>query len=494
MEKYDLCIIGGGSAGYAAAMRAIDFNKKVLLVEKNKIGGAGVYNGALSSKTLWEFSNKIATINNELKPRGLSYDFNFADVQKVLRDAIEEKSIQLTSHLELLEQSTKNRLFYHIKGAGKLLSKHEVELEIDGTKRVVYAENVIIATGSRPRILPNITVDEKTILTSDGIEQITDFPKSLVVLGAGVIGCEYATIFSNFGKTKVYIIDKADRILPFEDADLGDVVAKNFEKNGIVIHRNASLVRMEIINGEVEYELAYTDGKREVLRVEKALLSVGRVPNVENLGLEEVGVAKNDKGYVFTNDTQTNISNIYAVGDVAARISLVNVGEREGRHAVAHMNGLIIKPLEYRNISTIMFLNPEVAAVGLNEQECAEKHIPIRVAKVQYACITRAIAMRKTDGFFKLIVTDDKEMQVLGMRAVGEHASTAIQGVALLIHMNLGIKELGNMVHPHPSIIEGVQECARLLLGKPYYKSSLFKDMLKCYSCVDGVCTPLENL
>lgn len=375
-----------------------------------------------------------------------------------------------------------------------MLGDHRVKVVKKKQEKIIHAEQILVATGSRPRHLPSVAADEKIIFTSDGIESLEDFPESLVIVGAGVIGCEYATIFSNFGKTKVYLIDKADRILPFEDEDLASIVATNLEKNGVTIHRNASLARLEIKDGKVEYELTYTDGRKEILHVEKALLSIGRLPNTGNIGLEEAGVCKDERGYVKVEDTRTSVPFIYAAGDITANIALVNVAEREGRHAVVKMFGPPVKPLVYRNISTIMFLNPEVAAVGMNEQDARARNKPFRVAKIDYSCIPRAIAMRKTNGFFKLIVEDDEEMTVLGMRAIGEHASSAIQAVALLIHMNKGIHELGNMMHPHPSITEGVQECARMLLGKSIYKSSIFKDKLKCYRWADGVATPLEDL
>jgi dihydrolipoamide dehydrogenase len=493
-ETYDLCIIGGGPAGYAAAMRAIDFGKRVLLIEKDKVGGAGLFNGALSSKAFWECSMRYAAVKHDLKEKGIAYDMHFSDAKKIVNAAVFERKFQLNIHLSLLQRATHIPLLTFEKGEARLLSKNEVFIRKSKGSKTVHATNIMLATGSRPRQLPSIPSDEKIIFTSDGIESITDFPKSLVIVGAGVIGCEYATVFSNFGKTKVYLIDKAERILPFEDEDLAHVVAGNLEKNGAVIHRNASLARMEIRNGKVEYELNYKDGRTEVLHVEKALLSIGRVPNTEHLGLEEAGVKLDERGYIVEDDTQSSVPNIYAAGDITANIALVNVAEREGRHAVVRMFGPPVKPLVYRNISTIMFLNPEVAAVGMNEQDVRAKNIPVRIAKIDYSCIPRAIAMRKTTGFFKLIVTDDDEMRILGMRAVGEHASSAIQAVALLIHMNHGIHELGNMMHPHPSIIEGVQECARLLLGKPIFKSSVFRDKLQCYRCVDGVCTPLENL
>ncbi|WP_070138316.1 dihydrolipoyl dehydrogenase family protein [Crocinitomix algicola] len=493
--RYDLIVIGGGPAGYAAAMRAIDYGKKVCLIEKKRVGGAGVYHGALSSKTLWELSQRVKNVNETIISLGRKpYEISWAEVKKTLEEAIFERKFQYSCHIKLLKNMA-GELFSYRRGYGKLVSKNCVSIQKEnGDTTEIEADNILIATGSRPRTLPNITVDEKAILTSDGIDLIEDYPKSMVIVGAGVIGCEYATIFSNFGKTKVYIIDRADQILPFEDNDISKTVANNLEKRGVTVHHKAQLVRMEVVDGEVEYEIE-SDGEREVIRVEKALLSVGRVANFDNIGLEEVGVKLGPQGrYIGDNNTQTNIPNIYAAGDISGRIALVNVGEIEGRHAVERMFDKDINPLSYDNVCTIMFLEPEVAAVGMNEKQCIEQNIPCRVVKLDFSVMARAIAMRKTQGFFKIIVTNDDDMKILGMRAVGEHASSAIEAVALLIKMDRGIAELAELVHPHPSIVEGVQECVRMLMNRSVFKSSVFKDKLACYSLVDGVKTPLQRL
>lgn len=491
MKKYDLVVIGGGPSGYAGAMRAIDFRKKVLLIEKNKVGGAGLHDGVLSSKTLWEHSMKVNTIRDYI----LDYKVPFSDVYNVVRDAIFERKTQMTTHLKLLEEAIEPDLFSLEKGTAKIIDKTHVEITKEsGEKIIVETVFILIATGSRPRYLSNIAIDEKIIVTSDGVKNFTELPKSMVVLGAGVIGCEFATIFSNYGQTKVFLIDKAERILPFEDEDIAQTVTQNLVQNGCHVYHGASLVRMEIKNGKVEYELSYNDKANEILTVDKALISVGRIPNIENLGFENVGLRLNEKNALWNDDTQTNISNIYAAGDVTMDIALVNVGERESRHAVVRMFGPAVKKISYENISTIMFLNPEVAAVGMSEQDVCKKGISVKVVKLDYSTNARAIAMRKTKGFFKIIVTNDNGMKILGMRAVGEHASSAIQAVAYLVHTNQGIRELADMMHPHPSIIEGVQECLRMLLGKSIYKSAVFKDKLKAYVCENGICTPLEHL
>lgn len=496
MEKYDLVVIGGGPAGYAAAMRAVDFGKRVCLIEENRIGGAGVYNGALSSKTLWEISNRINFINKRLLSRGRSpYEVPWKEVQQKVNEAVFERRFQYSAHIKLMQEENQIGLLDYERGRGSLLSKNEVEIQNNGESKTVWADNIILASGSRPRTLPNLKVDEEFILTSNGIEQIKDYPKSIVIVGAGVIGCEYATIFSNFGHTKVYLIDRQDRILPFEDEDISDHVARNLEKQGVTIHHGSKLERLEVIDGEVEYELSYSNGMTEVIRVEKALLSVGRVPNIESLNIEKAGVSMSKRGvHIGDDDTQTNVPNIFAVGDVSGRIALVNMAEIEARHAVEKAFGKKTERLSYDNICTIMFLKPEVASVGMNEKQCMEQNIPCKVVKVDYSVVARAIAMRRTEGFFKIIVTNDDEMKILGMRVVGAHASTAIQAVALLIKMNQPIEVLSELVHPHPSIVEGIQEAVRMLLNKSLFKSSVFKDKLACYSLVDGVKTPLERL
>jgi dihydrolipoamide dehydrogenase len=496
MEQYDLVVIGGGPAGYAAAMRAIDYGKQVCLIEKSRVGGAGLYNGALSSKTLWEISQKVYNVNKFINSSTRSkFELSWLEIKKTLEEAVFERKFQYSCHIKLLQTETINHLFHYERGTAKMLDPNTVQIEHDGEIKKITTKNIVIATGSSPRKLPNMDVDEKVIFTSDGIESLTDYPKSMVIVGAGVIGCEYATIFSNFGKTKVYLIDRQDRILPFEDRDISDLVAQNLERNGVTIHHEANLKRLEKKNGQVEYELSYKDGSTEIIQVEVALLSIGRTPNIKNIGLEEAGVKMSKRGvHIGDDDTRTNIPNIYAVGDVSGRIALVNMGEIEARHAVEKMFENKVQRLSYDNVCTIMFLQPEVGSVGINEQTCIKENIPVKVVKIDYSIIARAIAMRNTEGFFKIIVTNDDEMKILGMRAVGEHASSAIQAVGLLIKMDQGIEILSELVHPHPSIVEGIQECVRMLLNKSIFKSSVFKDKLSCYSLVDGIKTPLERL
>lgn len=487
MEKYDLVVIGAGPSGYAAAMRALDFKKKTLLIEKDRVGGAGVTNGALSSKTWWELSREVASFRKNLKKFNLHIpDVDYLEVRQEVRNAIAERKSMLKDHMRQMQDSRHAHLLTFAKGTAHLLSENQVEITGEDERQVVWADNIILATGSRPRYLPDLPIDEKIVMTSDGIENMEDFPESMVIVGAGVIGCEYATIFSGFGKTKVNLIDKGNRILPFEDDDVVKVIERNMENSGILIHRNSHLIGMEIKNGRVEYTLQYNDGTKASFNVEKALVAVGRTPNFEGLWNESVAIDFTKRG-IKDNETQTNVRNIYAVGDITADISLVNVGELEGRHAVEKIFGNPVRKLVYENISTIMFLHPEVAGVGHNEVSAREKGIDYKVVTLDYSCIPRAIARRNTQGFIKLLVSNDEEMKILGLKIIGHHASSAMQAVALLISMNKGIEELAECVHPHPSITEGIQECVRMLLGKSLFKPEALRGKLSARTSKSGL-------
>lgn len=482
MENVDLCVIGGGPAGYAAAMRAIDLGKRVALIEGARIGGTGIYNGALASKTLWELSHRVAAANEAARGRDRApFRLSWEEVKKTLNEAQFERKYLYTCHMQMLaaRPGEAGRQFKFIRGHASFNSPFSVTVEHEGRQTMLTADHFIIATGSRPRGLPGVAMDERRIMSSDGIFGLNELPRSIVIIGAGVVGCEFATIFSNFGSTKVHLIDRGARILPFEDEDVSTLVARNFERKGVVIHHQARLERIAAEPDAVRYTLRYENGSTEEVAVEKALVSVGRAANIGGLHLDRAGIELNETGNILLNGTATSQPHIHAVGDAMGTNMLVNIGELEGRHAVERIWGMHERPLDHSNVSTIMFLEPEVAGVGLNEQDCMKHGIAHRTARIDYSCLSRAIAMRRTRGFFKLIVTDDDAMNVLGMRAVGEHASSAIQAVALMMRTGLGIQELADLVHPHPSIIEGVQECARVLLGTSIFKPEVLNDRMR---------------
>ncbi|HCW09130.1 MAG TPA: pyridine nucleotide-disulfide oxidoreductase, partial [Cytophagales bacterium] len=225
MERFDLVVIGAGPSGYAAAMRAVDFKKKILLIEKSELGGAGVTNGALSSKTWWELSREASAFRKSLKRYNIKAPHvNYKEIQNEVAKAVGERKSMLEEHIDMLKNSNYSSLLQFKSGNARLLTPNTIEITVGAKTEIVWAENIILATGSRPRYLPELPIDEKIVMTSDGIERMEDFPESMVIVGAGVIGCEFATIFSGFGRTKVHLIDKGDRILPFEDEDVVHII------------------------------------------------------------------------------------------------------------------------------------------------------------------------------------------------------------------------------------------------------------------------------
>jgi dihydrolipoamide dehydrogenase len=478
-------VLGAGPSGYAAAMRAHDLGKRVVVIERGQCGGAGIQAGALSSKTMWHLSNDYAvaarTDRGYRATGGL--DVSYPSVIESVRTAVAERRSLLERQLACLATPAENGgVVTLVRGTGRFVSPTEVEVKrLDGAVERIEAKNFLIATGSRPRIPDGIPVDGEIVVTSDQIESFPSFPESMVIVGAGVVGCEYATIFANFGKTKIHIIDRQPRILPFEDEDVAEEVAASFESMGVVIHRAPKLESLKVVSGKVEYVIVNAEGKSETFRVERALVSVGRVPNTAALGLEAAGVKLDKGGSVVVEHTRSSVPHIYAAGDATMDLALVNVAELEGRYAVEAMFGLDPRPIRYEALSAIMFLKPEVASVGLNEIKAREQKIPYRVGVVANRLIGRNIAMRETHGFVKLLASPVTH-KILGLRVVGPEASSTIQGIAFLIDQEATLEDIDHCVHPHPAITEGVQECARMLLGRSIMKVGVFgsEGLLRC--------------
>jgi dihydrolipoamide dehydrogenase len=486
-QHYDVCIIGSGPGGFAAAMRGFDFGKKVCLIEGGHIGGAGIMHGAMTSKTMWELAKDFAnasSVDRGYRAAGLMVDYQA--VRDTIVQAAKEKQYQLLSQIETFSPP-------RWQGVGSITLKRgfarfhdtdsvDVSLQ-NGREERITADYFVIATGSKPRDFTGIVIDNERIINSDGVLSFREFPKRLLILGAGIIGCEYASMFSNFAQTKVHLLDRQPRIIPFEDEDISSFVNHNLEQKGVVIHHNAILRGITRHPDFLEVVVDYEGGRSQVLEVDAALVSVGRVPNLDALGLDKIGVKINARGGLDADSdcriTGLEKGNIFAVGDVTQRSALYNVAEMEGRYAIKAMYGRNKHLLRYHNMSTIMFFNPEVAVVGLNEQQCQAQGIAYRVASYSNALVNRAIAMRRTDGFVKILVSEDGNNRILGMRAAGPQASSTIMVVAHLMDQDKGLEDIMKSIHPHPSITEGIQECLRLMTGKSVYKPLAFPDAMR---------------
>jgi len=479
--KFDICVIGCGPAGFSAAMRSYDFDNHVCIIEGNQVGGAGIHDGALSSKTMWEISKDYSTAKrNDRGYNASSLSVDYEQVRDTVYQAVREKQYQIHSQIETFskkEESTKSLTL--IRGWGKFSkSKTLVVAQEDGVNIEIEAEDFIIASGSHPRKHPTLEVDGKRIITSDHILSLENFPRRMLIIGAGVVGCEFATIFAEFGQTQVHLLDSQERVIPFEDDDVSDYANQMLQDIGVNIYHKARLRGIHKYNTHIDVTLEYRDGHTKVFAVDTILISIGRVPTVKKLGLENIGIELTERNLLQVDDSCCVADNIYAVGDISGNAALVNIAEMEGRFAAKAIDGKIGHPLRYRNMSTIMFFNPEIAMIGRSEKDCQAEKRAYKVVFYKNALVSRAIAMRETDGFFKMIVSDDDDPKLLGMRVAGPQAAASIMYVATLMDHRTRLSDIMKTVHPHPSTTEGIQECLRLLHEKSIYKQEAFPQFI----------------
>mgnify|MGYP001611211883 FL=1 len=493
LPRFDVCVIGGGPSGIRAAMRAIDFGKKVCLIEKNRLGGADLWNGALQSKTLWEMSRFCSKLRN-LGPR--IYHPDSIGVVHVDQDSVLEQ-LQRTSEkreAQFKQLLLQERVTMYFGPASFLSPERLCVRSPDEGDLAIEADYFIIATGSSPRKHPTINVNQKSIVTSDDIMK-QKFPKSLVIVGAGVIGCEFASIFANFGTTQVNVIEKTKRILPHEDEDVASYIQALLTKRGVQFHHECSLKNLQSVDPKTEDEKCIASDHGEFVRyttknlttgeerrydVERALISIGRNAHYDGLGLENLGATVKD-GKIECDDFSRvePHEHIYAVGDATVDIALVNMGETEACAAIEHMYSPEWRGMpKTDNLSTIMFLDEEVAGVGYNEKKCRELNIGYVVARYDYTHVSRALAMGNTNGFIKILATNNREKRILGVRAIGEHASSIVEMASMAVHKNMSAYSLADTLTAYPAVTQGFQECVRLLLGNSMFKPGASRPLI----------------
>ncbi len=484
MEKltFDVCVIGSGPAGFAAAMRSYDFDKHVCIVEGGHIGGAGIVNGALSSKTMWELSKDFSVANKTDRGyRASGLRPNYHELMRTVKQAAGEKQYQILSQIETFApKKDSDKSLTLIKGWATFKDRNTLIVKKhDGTEIEITADDFVVATGSTPREHPKIKTDGKRIIHTDHMDKLKSFPKRIMIVGAGIVGCEYATIFANFGQTKVHLLDSQQKVIPFEDEDVSNYVNEKLEEIGVIMHHEASLREVRDEEDHIDVILDHQDGHVVVVPVDIVLIAIGRVPLTHDIGLEEIGATITERGLLKVDNECRVMDHIYAAGDISGNMALVNIAEMEGRFAAKSINHSIRHPLCYDNISTIMFFSPEVSAVGFNEKTCQSKKIPYKAIYYSHALVSRAIAMRATEGFFKIIVSDEEDPVILGMRAAGPQSAAALVFIAPMIHSKQRLSEIMRTVHPHPSISEGIQECLRAFSGKNIFKWKTFPDRIR---------------
>ncbi len=479
-QSFDLVIIGSGPGGFAAANRALDFGLRIGMIEKDHLGGAGIINGVLTSKTMYELSldySVAARIDRGYIASSLSVDYG--KVLKTVFEAAREKQYQMRSQIETFNSYPEQGSITLINGHAHFTDPYTLEVNSQDQKHIISGKHFIIATGARPRKYPGLQADGKRIITSDDILSLPHFPERMLIIGSGIIGCEFATIFSNFKQTEIHLLDRSNRVLPYEDDDVSRFVAENLEDNGVVVHHTAQLRCIREHPKHLEVVLDYDAGHSKVIEVDIALIAIGRVPNTDNLGLEKLGITCSKRGFLTIDESgriknSKKISHIYAAGDITGHTQLYSVAEVQGRLAVESIMEKISYMPDYANMSTLMFFKPEVAAVGANEKSLQEKGIGYKAIFYSNKLVNRAIAMRNTRGFVKILVSNDNEQRILGMRAAGPQASAFIVAIAHLMNQGNSVEEVLKLFYPHPSITEGIQESMRAFASKSIYKPRAF--------------------
>lgn len=486
---YEVCVIGSGPGGVAAAVRAASVGKRVCIVEADRFGGRDIWKGTLQSKTLWEMSQFVARATTQP-----GYVDSFLDpaVVPLIRSAVDQERIRAT--LREISERREAKVLDTIARAGidVLLGKatfssaHEVDIKSSetGEYRSLRADYFIIATGAVPVEHPLCPADHRHVITSDDVFS-QPIPKSLVVIGAGPMGCEFASMYAGLGLSKVYLVDRAPRILPNEDADVAASVQASLTRRGVTVHHGCHLFDLDAFdNGEegeeggVQYAVQNSKtGSIETNVVEKALVTVGRMPNYHGLGLENTKMrVTNGQLLVDEFNRCQPYTHIYCVGDAGNDKRLINMAQASARAAVQHMYGLVppavVSTKAINNISTNMFLAEEVACVGLSETQCQRQQIGHLVSKFSHAFLARAQIAGETDGFVKLIVTNDRQKRVLGVRAVGSHAASVVEAVSLAIRNQQSVYDLLRLNASYPSMVMGVVECARMIVGRGSWNCS----------------------
>jgi len=463
-DRFDLIVIGSGPGGYVAAIRASQLGMKVACVENEKLGGVCLNIGCIPTKALLT-SALLATEVKEAEKHGIrakEVTFDLAPAQERSRAVAD----QMARGIAFLFKKNK---VTHLQGYGRLAGKGKVEVEsADGGKVVHEAAHVIVATGSRPKDLPVLKIDEDRVWSSTGALMQKKAPASLLIVGAGAIGMEFADVYAAFG-TKVTIVEALERILPLEDAEISKFMERTYKKRGVDIHTSARFGKAEILKDGVNVTFTDAKGAAHELKVEYVLSAVGRAPNSQGLGLESVGVKVDERGFIVVDERlRTNVPGIYAIGDVAGHQLLAHKASHEGVVCVEHIMGKGHGTVDYGNVPSCTYCHPEVASVGLTEEQAKAKGFDVEVGKLPWAAIGRAVASGHSDGFVK-IIRDRKYSEILGAHIVGSHATELIAEFVVGRHLESTVEELEKAIHPHPTLSEGVSEGALAALGRPIH-------------------------
>jgi dihydrolipoamide dehydrogenase len=463
MASYDVIFIGGGPAGYVGAIRCAQLGMSVAVVEREGLGGTCVLWGCIPAKALLEAAS-LATRVTHAKDFGVTV----GDVKLDYGVAMKRSRAVSTQNSKGVEFLFKKNKITWIKGTARIAGKNSISVKIDGKDEKHEAKKaVVVSTGSRVKGLPQIGLElnKSTVISSDEALILETAPKTMAIIGAGAVGCEFADVFAAFG-TQVTLLEALPGILPLEDADCGAELARSFKKRKIDVIPAAKIGDVKIGKTSVSMSVEVA-GKKQSLEVEKVLVAAGRAPNIEDIGIKEAGVQLTDRGFIKINERmETSVKGIYAIGDVAGPPMLAHKGMREGVVFAEFLAGeKNVHPVNYGNIPNATYCHPEVASIGMTEAQVKEKKIDYKIGKFPFSANGRARTAGETEGFVK-IIRDAKYGEILGAHIIGAHATELIHELAVARENEFTVEEVDLAIHAHPTLSEAVAQAALDSLGK----------------------------
>lgn len=465
-KDYDLVVLGGGPGGYVAAIRASQLGLKVAIVEKDKLGGTCLHRGCIPSKALL----RSAEVYRQTK-ESLQYGIDVADVSLNFLKVQERKSEIINRlHLGVKGLMKKGKIDVY-EGIGRILGPSifspipgTISIEHDNGEEntMITPKNVLIATGSKPRSL-GFEIDGEYVLSSDEALVMESLPESIIIVGGGVIGIEWASMLADFG-VEVTVLEYADQILPTEDKDIAREVERQLKKKGVKFRKATKVLPETLsIDGKVKVE-AEIKNKKQSFTAEKMLISVGREANIDNIGLQNTSI-KVENGYIETNEFyQTKESHIYAIGDVIGKAQLAHLASQEGIVAVEHIAGEKPYPIDYDQVPACVYSHPEVSRVGLTEEEAKAAGYQVKVGKFPFQAVGKALVHGDANGFAKIVMNKDNN-DLLGVHMVGPQVTELISEATLAKFLDASPWEISQTIHPHPSLSEVMGEAALAVEG-----------------------------
>ncbi len=452
-QKFDIAIIGGGPGGYVSAIRASQLGFKTVLIEKDRVGGICLNWGCIPTKALLK-SAELYNLVKRADEFGLKVDSFGFDFKKIIQRS-RQVAERLTRGVEFLLR--KNNVT-KISGYGFILKPNLIGVKTDNDEIEIEANHIIIATGARPRNLPGIEIDGNHVITSKEAMLLDEPPKSMIIIGAGAIGVEFAYFYNTFG-TKITLVEMMDSILPNEDKEITEILAKSFQKSGIEILTGTKVLEAKPMDGGVEVKVQNENGEKS-LKADKALVAIGVQGNVDGIGLENVGVEVEWSFIKVDKLTyKTNVDGIYAIGDVIGPPLLAHVASAEGIRCVERIAGVETLPIDYNSIPSCTYCIPQVASIGLTEQKAIELGYEIKVGKFPFRANGKALALGESEGLVKVIF-DAKYGEILGAHIIGPEATELIAEFGVAKTLESTAFEIAKTIHAHPTLSETLMEAS----------------------------------